>query len=86
MTVTWKVIPSAAEDSLWWEKNIETCYIPVSFGQPELVLHSDASKTGWVDTGRTMRVHFISIILNFMQLFDIKIILFAFVMTKKIFM
>lgn len=35
------------EDISWWQYNIVGSFKPVSFGKPTIVLHSDASKTGW---------------------------------------
>ena len=40
----------ACQDLLWWEKNLFHAFRPISMGNPDVVLYSDASNLGYGST------------------------------------
>ena len=44
---TMKLTPHVLEDINWWMNNIHSSYYVIDHGEPQAILYTDASTTGW---------------------------------------
>ena len=42
-----KLTPHVLEDINWWMNNIHSSYYVIDHGEPQAILYTDASTTGW---------------------------------------
>ena len=42
-----KLTPPVLEDITWWMNNIHLSYYVIDHGEPQPILYTDASTTGW---------------------------------------